>query len=243
MRRPILATALIILSTALAFAADLPRRYPPPALMPAPASSWTGFYLGANVGGGITTTTSDFSVAGVPFGTANNSLSGVIGGGQAGYNWQSGPGLIGLEADYQFSGMNGSIDAPCLLPACFQPTTATFSQKLPWFGTVRARLGFASNDWLIYVTGGYAYARVNTDATATGPGYSAELTQSEFRNGWTIGGGIETALTRNWSVRLEYLYLDFGSKSVQWNLPGLPTVNDSEKVVSNVVRAGLNYRF
>src|SRR6185312_1681221 len=100
MRRPILATALIILSPALAFASDLPRRYPPPALMPAPASSWTGFYLGANVGGGITTTTSDFSVAGVPFGTANNSLSGVIGGGQAGYNWQSGPGLIGLEADY-----------------------------------------------------------------------------------------------------------------------------------------------
>ena len=243
MRRSILTAVLFTLSTGLAVAADLPRRYPPPALMPAPVSNWTGFYFGANIGGGVTTTTSDFSVAGVPFASARNSLSGVLGGGQAGYNWQSGSGLIGVEADYQFSGMNGSIDSPCLLPVCFLPTTASFSQKMPWFGTVRGRLGFTSNDWLIYATGGYAYARINTDATATGPGFAAEITQSEFRSGWTIGGGIEAALTRNWSVKLEYLYLDFGSKNVQWNLPGLPTIDDNAKVVSNVVRAGLNFRF
>lgn len=243
MRRSILTAVGLVFGTGLAAAADMPRRYTPPPPLPAPVSSWTGFYFGGNVGGGITTTTSDFNIAGSPFASAKNSLSGAIGGAQAGYNWQYGAGLFGIETDYQFSGMDGSIDAPCLLPACFLPTTARFTQKMPWFGTVRGRLGYASNDWLIYATGGYAYARINTDATATGPGYSAAIAQHQFRNGWTIGGGIETALARNWSVRLEYLYLDFGSKNIAWNLPGLPAVNDSAKAISNIVRAGLNYRF
>jgi outer membrane immunogenic protein len=243
MRRSILTVALLALSTAVAVAADLPRRIPPPALLAVPAGTWTGFYVGGNLGGGIATTNSDFSVAGFPFASAGNSLSGVLGGGQAGYNWQRGQALVGVETDFQFSAMSGSIDAPCLLAACFLPTTASFAQKMPWFGTVRARLGFASDSWLVYATGGYAYSRINTDATATGPGYSAAFSQSEFRNGWTIGGGIEVALSRNWSARVEYLYLDFGNKNIPWNLPGLPTIDDNAKVVSNIVRAGVNYRF
>jgi outer membrane immunogenic protein len=69
------------------------------------------------------------------------------------------------------------------------------------------------------------------------------MSQHDFRNGWTAGGGIEVALTRRWSLKAEYLYMDFGTSTTTWAVPGLPTLSDSTRLNMNTVRAGLNYRF
>jgi outer membrane immunogenic protein len=114
---------------------------------------------------------------------------------------------------------------------------------MPWFGTVRGRLGYAQDGWLLYVTGGYAYARLTTDASASAGGISASLSQQDFRSGWTVGGGIEVALTPRWSLKTEYLYMDFGSKNTTWTATGLPPLSDSTKLNMNLVRIGVNYRF
>ena len=238
------AVSLFVLCGA-ATAADLSR---PPVYKapgePAPYMGWTGFYIGLNVGGGLGHGRSDFGVAGGPvFATVNNNLSGAIGGVQAGFNWQTGPTVVGFETDFQASGLKGTLTAPCLPGFCGLPLTASYTQKLPWFGTVRGRLGVASNGWLIYATGGYAYARLDTDAVATA-GPAASVSLHETRNGWTAGGGIEVALAQGWSAKLEYLYFDFGRTNTTWTLGGgLPALTDDAHFTMNVVRAGLNYRF
>jgi outer membrane immunogenic protein len=121
--------------------------------------------------------------------------------------------------------------------------SATFSQELPWFGTVRGRIGYAQAGWLLYATGGYAYGRVDTNATAIAGPVSAQLTTSEIAGGWTAGAGAEMLLTPSWSVKVEYLYADLGRVTNSFPIVGLPTVNDSTHVNFNVVRAGANFRF
>ena len=125
---------------------------------------------------------------------------------------------------------------------CGIPVTASYNQSVPWFGTVRGRLGVAASGWLIYTTGGYAYARLETDAVAIAPGAMATFSQHETRNGWTTGGGIEVAFAPSWSVKLEYLYLDFGNIGSSMSFAALP-IADNAHFTMNVVRAGLNYRF
>ena len=133
--------------------------------------SWTGFYLGVNVGGGWSNANSEFSTAGFPsFASVDNHMAGVIAGGQVGYNWQSGAWVFGVEADFQYSGMKGGISAPC--PAGLCAGCASFDQNMPWFGTARGRLGYASAGWLIYATGGYAYTRLESHASASAGGVS-----------------------------------------------------------------------
>jgi outer membrane immunogenic protein len=105
------------------------------------------------------------------------------------------------------------------------------------------RLGVAASGWLIYVTGGYAYGRLETDAFASAGPISALARFDERRNGWTAGGGIEVAIAPGWSAKLEYLYLDFGRTTTGIVLTGLPTITDNARFTMNVVRAGVNYRF
>jgi opacity protein-like surface antigen len=237
------ATSLLVLC-GVATAADLSR--PPMYRAPVePPPMWSGFYIGVNVGGGLGHGGSDFGVAGGPvFATVNNRLSGAIGGVQAGFNWQTGPAVFGVETDFQGSGLKGTLTAPCLPGFCGSPLTASYTQKVPWFGTVRGRVGVASNGWLIYATGGYAYARLDTDATASAGPISGSVSLHETRNGWTAGGGIEVALAPGWSAKLEYLYFDFGRTTTTWVLGGaLPSITDDAHFTMNVVRTGLNYRF
>jgi outer membrane immunogenic protein len=262
MRRAILA-AVLLAFCADAASADAPppakrkarpakRAYiPPPPPMPMsppipvrPLHDWSGAYVGLNVGGGWAFTHSDFTSGGTPFATAKNSLIGVNGGFQIGYNWQNGRNVFGVETDFQLTGQKGNIDAPpCPAAVCGVATSANYDQKMPWFGTVRARIGYASDTWMAFVTGGYAYAELDTDATATAGGTTVTATDGDFRSGWTVGGGFEAALDRHWSMKLEYLYMDFGRRDVIWNFTGAPPINDSIKFRQNLVRAGLNYRF
>jgi outer membrane immunogenic protein len=244
MRTFYFATASLLAICTAASAADLSQPVYKPPLVPAAYTGWTGFYIGVNAGGGIGNGHSDFSIAGVPnFASINNSLSGAIGGVEAGYNWQTGIAVLGIEADFAASGLKGSLSAPCPPGLCGLPLTATYSQKVPWFGTVRGRLGVATSGWLIYATAGYAYARLDTEAVATAGAATAAVSMHETRNGWTAGGGIEVALAPGWSGKLEYLYLDYGKVSTTWTLPGLPSITDDARFYMNVVRAGVNYRF
>jgi outer membrane immunogenic protein len=204
---------------------------------------WAGFYVGGNIGGGWAKTASDFSTTGPVFGTANNQMTGFAGGAQLGYNWQRGPLVLGGEADFQFANIDGSLSINCPVGLCGAPLSATFEQKVPWFGTARGRIGYAQDTWLIYATGGYAYAKLETTASARAGGTTASLSQDNIRNGWTAGGGIEVALTPHWSVKAEYLYMNFGTATTTWSTPGLPKLTDQTKLDMNVVRTGVNYRF
>jgi outer membrane immunogenic protein len=249
MRRLIVAAVPLALSTVIAAAADWPRPAKVPAYTPAPAPmrafyDWTGFYVGGNLGGGWANVRTDFGAGGATFATGNDSLSGVLGGLQLGYNWQTGPAVFGLEADFQYSGVSGQLDAPtCPAAVCGVATTASIKHKLPWFGTVRGRVGYAQDTWMIYGTGGWAYARLDTDASATAGAVSATLSRSENRSGWVLGGGIEVAFSRSWTAKAEYLYMDYGRRSDTLTFTGIPPISMTSRISENVVRAGVNYRF
>jgi outer membrane immunogenic protein len=227
------AFAYFVLSR-IAAAADMAL---PPAPV-APLAPWTGFYFGLNAGGAFGDANSDFGFASVDL-----PLKGVVGGGQIGYNWQADSMVFGLETDFQGSSLKGSISAPCIGPLCGLRLSAAYSQELPWFGTVRGRVGYAQAGWLLYATGGYAYGRVDTNATALAGPVSAQLSTSEIANGWTAGAGAELLLAPRWSLKVEYLYVDLGRVTTNFPIAGLPTINDSTHVNFNVVRAGANFRF
>lgn len=237
-------SALLALTFAgTASAADFPRHSPLPPAPVTQAPLWTGLYVGGHLGGGWATAKSDFSTTGPAFGTADNHLTGFAGGLQLGYNWQSSHWVYGAETDFTFAKFDGSLSTNCPAALCGVAVAANYDQKMPWFGTVRGRIGYAQDGWLLYVTGGYAYTRLETDATATTGAGTATLSQQTFRNGWTVGGGIEVALMRHWSLKAEYLYMDFGSHTTTWAVPGLPALSDSTKLDLNLVRVGVNYRF
>jgi outer membrane immunogenic protein len=255
MKRLLLASAAAIALSAPALAADLSARMPVKAPAYVAAYSWTGFYLGVNVGGAFGNV--DESLAGVGpapgfvgLGTVGNGghLSGVIGGGQIGYNWQTGNLLFGVEADFQGSGERGDNAASGTCgPAC----TVSVSERMRWFGTARGRVGYAADRWLFYVTGGGAWQNLASDVSFVTPaGAFGVESNSATRFGWTLGGGVETALWANWTGGVEYLYIDTGnfsnSASLTGALGGFPagsTFTDTVRLKNNIVRAKLNYRF
>jgi len=236
----LLASTLCIVPFA-ANAADLPTKAPAPVLQPIPFS-WTGFYVG--VSGGIISQNSkgtdigDGTGDGLIF-TAGDQygISGVGGivGINAGYNWQFAPNwVLGIEADISWTGINETFNFDC------SPCSAVGS-KLNYLGTVRGRFGYAWDRALIYATGGFAYGQVKNFATFDGS-TAYTLATSKTQTGWTAGGGIEYAFTRNWTGRVEVLYVDLGSTT------GVAPGNSSScrfgfKNQYTVGRFGLNYKF
>jgi outer membrane immunogenic protein len=253
--------AIASLLTTSALAADLaPRAYtkaPPPLVA---VYDWTGFYIGGNVGysWGRSSTTQAFSdsVTGTVLSAAPTKfdLNGVIGGGQIGYNWQlPSPWLIGLEADLQGSGIKGS-DSQTRSPAFFDATSTGVTKSIDWFGTVRGRVGFlVTPQWLLYGTGGLAYGETKSSFTTTDLAFGcipnatlcANGASSGIRAGWTAGAGAEAMLAPNWSVKVEYLYVDLGGRSM--NIPAftLPAIvfSASTPFREQIARVGLNYHF
>jgi len=193
----------------------------------APAFSWTGFYVGGNVGGGWGTSSDTNPAFGKPT-TGNFAVSGVLAGGQIGYNWQYQSFVAGLESDVDWSGVKGSTsNGICGLTVC---TTSN-----PWIGTTRARLGFAVDHWLFYGTGGAAYGNISFNDL---PLTSVNGTAAKI--GWTAGGGIEYAFDRNWSIKAEYLYVNLGSTGFLCTPAcGTSSITFNE----NIFRGGVNYRF
>jgi outer membrane immunogenic protein len=214
-----------------ALAADMAVKAPP-----APVYSWTGFYVGGNVGYGFGSASNDLAFEQSCVCTANTfwsfngsetvNLSGAIGGAQAGYNWQAGTFLYGIETDIQASGQkhtgvfSGAIshgNDPFTAADGNNPFTAAVTNKIDWFGTVRGRVGLTSDRWLAYATGGLAYGHANSSGIfqpatvfSVVPNAPFVWNNSATKVGWTIGAGIESAVVGNWSWKVEYLYMDLG---------------------------------
>lgn len=243
----LLATAALI---SAAQAADLPSRKAPVA-PPPPAFTWTGVYVGANVGGGWKSNGNGQVYGYNPVTWQNiitqrngNGNAGVIGGIQAGYNWQVGSMLVaGVETDFQGStisgGSNGAYNVAAV-NALYPGWVAGYTggTNVNWFGTVRGRVGVVPlmPTLLVYGTGGFAYGNVSSNGTYGG--------QNATQTGWTVGGGAEWAFAPAWSVKAEYLYTDIsgGNQKALFNSPAsLNNVNNSTKF--NTVRAGVNYHF
>jgi outer membrane immunogenic protein len=216
LRRTLLASAGALALTGAALAADLPSRAPPPVyLPPPPAFTWTGVYLGGQIGYAWARDNGSINnpapgIPGLPpsiFLRFTVNPQGVIGGAHIGYNLQFNHWVVGLEAD-----VDGTSLSNTMLVGAFPPffqgllTTKTTVQ-----GSIRARAGIAFDRVLIYATGGAVFADL-TNAYNTLP--LGGLDQiSSTRSGWTVGGGFEYAVTNNWSVRAEYRYSDFGSRN------------------------------
>jgi len=254
MKRFLLASAAVAAVAAPAFAADLPAApYPMKGPAYVAAYNWTGFYLGVNLGGAWARNTfgETFFTAANPALGANvgtSTISGVIGGGQIGYNWQSGNLLFGLEADVDGSGQTGTLNSALTVPVNGIAGTDSISSRVNAFGTARGRVGFAADRWLWYVTGGFAWQNVSFNETFTTAGTPVGVNSaSSTRAGYSVGGGVETALWGNWTGRVEYLYLDTGTWSfTNAAVPAGPVftgVTTSIRTQNNVVRAGLNFRF
>jgi outer membrane immunogenic protein len=240
------------LSCSAALAADLPPP-PPPPVPYIPPFSWTGLYLGANIGFGGDRFVYPFSaVAGgggaAINGSASITSSGVIGGGQVGYNWEFPNNfLLGFETDFDGAAIRGkgTANAGGTIGGPFG-VAAEVGNRIDYIGTVRARVGYAWDRFLVYGTGGFAYGQVNTSASvafgAGGGGGSISASNTSRRVGWTAGGGFEYAITRNLTMKTEYLYVDLGTPTVNQNLLGVG-VRVGQRTTANIVRAGLNYKF
>jgi outer membrane immunogenic protein len=253
--------ALVTLTAAQSVkAADVPAAKAPPRLA---GSNWSGCYLGANVGGIISASKisphpgpaffDPTFVAG--FATVHNltDFGGATYGGQGGCNWQAGGSSVVFAFELDFNGSSLNISQTASIPrvdvgiATRGDHVEPVTQKLSWFSTYRGRLGFEIGPWLLYGTGGLAMAKIDTSYSDIFPnGFVGHIgSDSRTRVGWTAGGGVEYALAGNWSVKAEYLYLDFGSYNFRAN-ETLPAASYWEVTVQpreHIARAGLNYKF
>jgi outer membrane immunogenic protein len=250
----ILGASLAALCSTAVLAADLPVTPPPPVYVP---YSWTGIYLGINLGLGGDRFQYPFSVS-VPaiatFASGNASItsSGIIGGGQIGYNWEFGNNVVlGFETDFDGAGIRGKATANLngiALGAVPFGAAIQAGSRINYIGTVRGRLGYAWDRFLVYGTGGFAYGQVNSaisaSAAAGGGAIAFTDSQNSSRTGFAVGGGFEYALTNNLTVKTEYLYVNLGTNNIlNQNLFGVVGVNVNQKTQVNIARAGINYKF
>lgn len=225
------------------------------------AYDWSGLYIGGNVGYGCgnVETKSDTLPSPAAFGGTLDPLAldfrteGIIGGGQIGYNWQAGRAVWGIEADIQGSDIKGSVwSGPAIATDNFRiPGFRESAEKLTWFGTVRARAGFTLIDTLqLYATGGLAYGHIDYSSNSNFASFlgiqNYPSNVGKTKVGWTIGGGGEWAIANNWSMKLEYLYIDLGSETrIADGVPANPPfqIAYSSKTQEHILRLGLNYKF
>ncbi len=208
-----------------------PLLAPPPPVLPVPVMqvfSWTGFYIGGNVGWGFTNGSGTFTTAlgADPFTVTSN---GFVGGAQIGYNWQAGPFVLGAEADVQGTSASGSLSATA-------GPTVSATAKTPWFGTLRGRVGYAFDSILLYATGGGVYGDSSWSGSVSTVGNFSSATTFGT---WTLGAGVEMAFWGCWSAKLEYLFV--GTPSTTPTVPTVTAVSGSAG--NNIIRIGANYHF
>lgn len=270
MKSLLLAAVLSVVGSGVVLAADMPMYGKAPAAAPA-AYDWSGLYFGGHVGGGWANTSLvdpssyDFydlccSNSGKAFvggpGALGGSNSSFLGGLQAGANYQIGRLVLGAEFDYSWT--HSSTSASGSLPQNFATTSATetFGSSTNWIATATTRLGVARDTWLFYgkagaaMTGGnYSVSNLLID-TANGYRSGVAGVLSDTRTGWTVGTGIEWAFARNWTAKLEYDYMNFGSAAESIAISGIDSngnahatnlaVNVSQQI--SEVKFGINYK-
>lgn len=232
-----------------ASAADLGGRYEPepafvPTVAPEPFWNWTGLYLGGNIGYGFSGIDGDLLRQTAPASSNIGALKGfdtdgVIGGLQAGYNWQREHMVLGLETDFQFTDMSDSARGVYVPSAAY---SGAAKADLDWYGTVRARLGYAQGQALYYVTGGLAYGAVDLSQYVSGPAGDVRFSDDKTKVGYTVGAGIEYAFDPHWSTRLEYQYVDLGDARLNGGVGG-EAYTSKYDLDFHTVRVGLNYKF
>lgn len=241
-----------------AFAADMPLpAVSDQVLVPAAADDWSGFYAGVNVGYGwgdvdssdVSATEADpLGSLFLPFGTfpgADDSASfdGVIGGGQIGYNLQSGSFVLGIEADVQA----GDLEAESTVSVGAPAPTFDNTAEVNLFSTVRGRVGVAFDNFMVFATGGLAVAHVEVGTTVSSgfapltPPVSGE--DEAFMLGYAVGGGVEYAFSENWSVKAEYIYADLGEEDFTIDVTDTLTTDSTADIEMHIARVGVNYRF
>jgi outer membrane immunogenic protein len=241
--RAFVAIGGLLAATSLAWGADIaPGPYPPPAPAPAvyapappPVYDWTGFYIGANAGWSFVNVTDTATFTGGLLGglsaSGTGSANGAVAGAQIGYNYQVNAVVLGMEGDFDWSGVSETATAGIV----------SQTSKVPWLATIRARVGFAVDRVLFYGTAGAAFVDVSDNVTATGFGTLYNASQVDF--GWTVGAGVEAAFAQNWTARVEYLYADTNLSLsgpvalIGGNLAFSGTLSDS------IVRAGINFKY
>ena len=247
-----------IVAAAVAFGAE-----PSASAAPAPFN-WTGFYIGGNVGYGWDDDRADvgsnaillgalINVGAIPTSLPTNP-KGWLGGVQLGYNYQVDKVVLGVEADFSLANIDGEASAAHpgpILPFATYITSA--EQRLKWFGTLRGRLGFTPVDMLlVYATGGLAFGEsdygANIRRSAILLNFNVPASANVTKTGWTVGGGAEYAVTKNWTLKAEYLYYDLGRETLTGFLTIGPVVtaaaaNYDFATRGSIARVGLNFKF
>lgn len=262
------AAVLIVLSASPIRAAD-PSAPAPAGGVPRAAFDWTGFYLGANIGGDITSNFNADTQAPTTF-TYHDNNSGQIaatlpmgrlgsleGGLQGGYDWQRGAFVVGGEWDLEALNAGGGATMAASGGTLLGSTLSTSaSERLDWLSTVRLRLGYTPFDrWLVYATGGFAFGGVRNSAGVVinnDPAYQWSASNSSVKTGHALGGGVAWAVTDHIALRLEAYHYDIGSTeftatgnaAVMAN-PGLSGYQYTPKTTTagDLVRLGADYKF
>lgn len=231
-----LAYALLLSTIASgAFAADAVV-YEEPAPVEVTFFSWTGGYVGLHAGyawGRENDNQSD------PFiiidGAADRfDVDGFVGGLHAGYNWQSGMWVFGVEGDIDYSDVNGSSGFG------YDGIDGRLGLDSDWQGSLRLRAGYAIDSWLLYATGGVAIGHAELSASGDSVAGPFSTSDEQTHVGWTVGAGVEKAFTPNWIGRLEVRYTDFGSESYDLGIAGDDIDADWNQTAVNV---GISYKF
>ena len=237
MKKIALAAAALVIGTVSASAADMAARYTKaPVVAPIAVYNWTGFYVGVNGGWGWSDTDRfDAIVGGVAIPGARQNGDGGFIGGTVGYNWQVSNIVFGIEGDAAWADQNSSVVGG----VCGAAFTCSFNNN--FLGSIRGRLGFAANNWLLYVTGGAGFAdfRYRTFTTVTGVDFSRPFDTSPV--GWVVGAGFEYGFYNNWSVKAEYNYYGFDTQQAPTGILTLAPVDTRTNI--QVAKFGINYRF
>lgn len=234
---------------ASASAADMTVKAPAPV-----ANGWTGFYVGVNAGGAAGRISDVLSIANGSYfapgidpgvaasGSSSLNTNGLTGGIQAGYNWQFGQLVYGIEADFNALRQGASYGGRFLYPN-LAPYNLTVSRSTDWLATFRPRVGVVTGHALLYVTGGLALTNFKFNQVFSEPPDSQNASIAQLKAGWTVGAGSEAQLSGNWTVKAEYLFVQFDVGSAAGSLPGAVLSNSLDKLDEHIGRVGLNYKF
>lgn len=237
MHRPVLAAiaaaAAFMGLTQGALAADLYS--PPPSRQPATVIetlpySWTGFYIGGNLGGAWADTNLTEVASGLKWGGNQNQFTG---GGQVGFNYQVSNIVLGIEGGFNWAAIDANSAAFAIPAGTFQASVET-----DWIGTLAGRFGIAADNWLFYGKAGGAWVQGTGRVTNVVSGASTSSTNTA--SGWLLGGGIEYAFNRNWSARVEYDYIALSDRTLH-GPAGLTTVRVENDL--QLLTVGINYKF
>jgi outer membrane immunogenic protein len=278
MLRGVFSAGFVLLSVVSSYAADMPLPGPTPtpppfySSIPSPPQRWSGYYFGVNGGYGFGTSSwSDANNPGnaliggtTPAGTSTGDFNvrGALAGGTLGLNMQVDSVVLGIESDFDWSDIRGSVTPTngfCNLPVSVTGAGAvgsTCETKTSWLGTARLRIGYTFDRVLLYGTAGAAFGDVQAGLTGSGLAGAAPATapfQSNVQFGWTVGGGLEVAFYEGWSAKLEYLFVNLGSAACNSQAScgidgftltgGITPANDRVLFLDNIIRVGVNYRF